>query len=65
MSVAAPETAGPAGRRAAAAKQRLKIGQYLFDRPDGKVLFGGFVSILCAHAAFLARTSLQRSAVLR
>jgi hypothetical protein len=40
--------------------------QYLLDRHGGKVvLFGRFVSILCAHTAFLARTSLQRSSVLR
>jgi membrane protein DedA with SNARE-associated domain len=39
-------------------KKRLKLGQYLFLRHGGKVVFfGRFVSILRAYAAFLAGTN--------
>ncbi|GAC1504961.1 MAG: DedA family protein [Candidatus Dormibacteraceae bacterium] len=39
-------------------KKRLKLGQYLFRRHGGKVVFfGRFVSILRAYAAFLAGTN--------
>ncbi len=39
-------------------ERRLKIGQYLFDRHGGKVIFfGRFVSILRTYAAFLAGTT--------
>jgi membrane protein DedA with SNARE-associated domain len=39
-------------------KKRLKLGQYLFLKHGGKVVFfGRFVSILRAYAAFLAGTN--------
>jgi membrane protein DedA with SNARE-associated domain len=46
------------GRYIRVDEQRLKVGQYLFDRHGGKVVFfGRFVSILRTYAAFLAGTT--------
>jgi membrane protein DedA with SNARE-associated domain len=49
------------GRYVRVDERRLKIGQYLFERHGGKVVFfGRFVSILRTYAAFLAGTSRMR-----
>jgi len=42
-------------------ERRLKLGQYLFMRHGGKVVFfGRFVAVLRAWAAFLAGTNRMR-----